>query len=371
MIKIVTLLGTRPEAIKSITSISELKKNPEIETEIWLSHQHPRVAEQILEIAYLEADVSFRVFSKRQSNITTLSKILKNLDLTIKKRCPNWLVVQGDTLTALAGALAGFYNNVNVAHLEAGLRSFNPKSPFPEEVNRNLISRIASVHFAPNKQAYKNLIQEGIYESDVTLCENLGLDLMVKLLKEEMEVIQNPAMTPQTILVTIHRKELLLHSGLEKTILSLRDLADSLFSKAIILFPLHPNPLISKLANKHLSGVKNIVITHPMPYRDFIKNLLSASLIITDSGGIQDEAAFLEKPTIILREATEREILNPHKMKLVNPWDEQLSEKIISLANDLLKEYHYDVERIKQKIDAYSYNANIIVKKFNQINSKS
>ena len=362
--KIAFLLGTRPEAIKSLLIIKELKKISNIQIKIWVSHQHLSVVEQILNLAELEADIGFDTFDINQSNILALSKILKSLDEAINNYRPDWLFVQGDTLTALVGALAGFYSSIKVAHLEAGLRSFNKKSPFPEETNRILIAQIAHSHFAPSEQAYINLIHEGVQESDVIHCGNFGLDLMVSLLREKKQIIQNVNLASGNILVTIHRKELLQNDGAEKVFSSLIDLAIAFNKRLKIIFPLHPNPEILDLANSYLNNFENIILMPPLPYQDFIDYLYSATLIITDSGGIQDEAMFLEKPLIIMRESTEREIVNLKRTKLLSPWDSQLSEKLISFSNELIGDQSLDIQEINRKVETYSYNAEVVIKGF-------
>jgi len=307
------VIGTRPEAIKLAPVIRALRAARQLVPIVGATGQHGALAQDALALFGLKADHDLKLETRDPSAAGTVSAAMAVLATTIREVQPSVVVVQGDTASAFAGALAAFYAGVPVAHVEAGLRSRNLGAPFPEEGQRQLISRLASVHFAPTDSARESLMHEGVSPRDVPLTGNTGIDAlltMTRLLDHSpmmrARMRRRFAFLPggrRIVLVTAHRRESL-GQPLEKICAGLRLLAER--ADVEIVFPVHPNPAVSQTVRRALSGVPGIHLTDPLDYAECVWLLRRCDLVITDSGGLQEEAPTLGKPLLVLRDVTER-----------------------------------------------------------------
>ena len=299
------VIGTRPEAIKLAPLILEFKKEKIIKINIILSGQHKEMIQPIMDIFSLKEDVNLNVLGRCNSLEQTTALILSELDIFFDELKPDMVFVQGDTITAFAGALSAFFKNIPVAHVEAGLRTESIFSPFPEEANRRMISQITSLHFAPTKLAYDNLLKNGI-KKDIFVCGNTVVDALnlVTEKKKKFKIEGIDIFHEKFILTTIHRRENWGEplKNIAKAILNVVD--DNNGIKVIL--PMHKNPLVRNILIEQLGNNKNILLIDPLPYFEFILTLKNAFVVLTDSGGIQEEAHTLGKPILILRNSTER-----------------------------------------------------------------
>lgn len=329
-LKVLVLFGTRPEAIKLAPIIHELKKKF-FQTVVVTSSQHRELLSPFLELLEIETDFDLGVMRKNQTPNEICSKVLARLDKVLKAEKPHLLLVQGDTATTLAGALAGFYHKIPVGHVEAGLRSGDIYSPFPEEMNRRLVSQIASYHFAATESNRRNLLAEEIPSEKIFVTGNPVVDSLKFILKKAVPGPQIKQLLEETegqkrILLTTHRRE----SFGEKMKKNLKVLKDFVQKKkdVCLFFPVHPNPNVKSVTSEILAKQERIFLLEPLDYANFIFLMKSVWLIVSDSGGVQEEAPSLGKPLLVLRENTERpEAIsagvaklvggNPHTLKLM------------------------------------------------------
>lgn len=307
-LKILVLFGTRPEAVKLAPVIRELRKKY-FQTVIVSSSQHKELLKPFLKTLDIETDFDLRVMRKNQTPNEVCSKIIAKLDKVLAAEQPDLILIQGDTTTTLAGALAGFNRKIAVAHIEAGLRSGNIDSPFPEEMNRRLVSNIASFHFAATEKNRRNLLAEGVPNEKIFVTGNTVVDTLKFILKtgEGSEKIQNVLdQTKETkrILLTTHRRESF-GETMSGNLKVLRDFVEKR-KDVCLLFPVHPNPNVRLVTSEILAGCDRIHLLEPLDYVDFVTVMKNAWLIVSDSGGVQEEAPSLGKPLLILRENTER-----------------------------------------------------------------
>lgn len=311
MKKILLVFGTRPEAIKMAPLYYALKKESKFfETKICVTAQHREMLDQVLNFFDITPDYDLNLMSKNQTLFDTTDKILSNIDKVLDDFNPSLLIVQGDTTTTFTASLAAYYKKIKVAHLEAGLRSNNKYSPFPEEINRRLTSVIANFHFAPTESNKNNLFNEGIknhvYVTGNTVIDALflGLDLIKQ--KNEKDIIsqfKDIDFSKKIILVTGHRRE---SFGLpfENICYALKEIAQK--HDVEIIYPVHLNPNVQKPVHEILEDVKNIHLLEPLDYPSMLWLMNKSYLVLTDSGGIQEEAPSLGKPVLVMREVTER-----------------------------------------------------------------
>lgn len=309
MIKLLFWVGTRPEAIKLAPVIVAARKAGRFEVVVVCSGQHPEMAIEALQEFSIKPDFSFRKLEP-SSLAEGLATLVNRASKTLSRERFDWMVVHGDTLSTLAGALASFMLNLRVAHVEAGLRSFNLDEPFPEEANRAIISRVASLNFAPTDLSVSNLIREGVSKSKVFKVGNTIVD-SVRLVAESFPQRRE---VKNLVLVTAHRREN--WSNLTELARAINLLAND-FPDSRFLLPLHPNPLVRD-SFIGLAGLPNVEVTAPLRYRTFLETLSSARLVITDSGGIQEEVVSLGTNCLVLRGVTERpEVLDTGLVTLV------------------------------------------------------
>lgn len=312
------VFGTRPEAIKLSPLIRRLQ--PHYGVQVCVTAQHRKMLDQVLEAFAIRPDYDLDVMRPGQTLIESSARILGELEPVIAASRPDLVVVQGDTTTTFCGALAGFYSGVPVAHVEAGLRTGDLRQPFPEEANRVLTSRLATLHFAATQGAADNLASEGI-TSNVWVTGNTGIDAVLdvrdRLESGELKAPSVSFLDPgkRLVLVTAHRRESF-GPGFERICEALAAIAQR--GDVQVVYPVHPNPKVQEPVNRHLRGRANVILVEPLEYVEFINVLRRAYLVLTDSGGIQEEGPSLGKPILVLREKTERpEAVEAGTVKLV------------------------------------------------------
>jgi UDP-N-acetylglucosamine 2-epimerase (non-hydrolysing) len=306
--KIFVLFGTRPEAIKLAPVIHELRaKN--FKTVVVSSSQHKDLLKPFLKSLEIETDYDLKVMSKNQTPHEVCSRVISKLDKILDAEKPDLILVQGDTTTTLAGAIAGFNRRIKVGHIEAGLRSGNLSSPFPEEMNRRLTTQLASFHFAATEENKRNLLSENVSAKKIFVTGNTVVDSLQFILKNLQPSEKIRALIQQTkglkrILLTTHRRE----SFGETMSENLKVLGDFVEKRknACLIFPVHPNPNVREATEKALANRERIFLLEPLDYADFVALMKKSWLIVSDSGGVQEEAPSLGKPLFVLRENTER-----------------------------------------------------------------
>ena len=311
MQKVLTVFGTRPEAIKLAPVVHALKAAPDFQAVVCVTGQHRQILDQMLAFFGVDADHDLNVMRPDQS-LTGLSALtLQALQPVLERERPDWVVVQGDTTAAMAAALAAYYAKIKVAHVEAGLRTGDKYAPFPEEVNRRIIGVIADLHFAPTETARAALLAENEDPARITVTGNSGIDSLFWTLERVRAGTVRPPQDLEAaigarrlILVTAHRRENF-DAGLEEICGALKALVER-FEDVVAVLPVHPNPNVKGPIERMLTGVPRIRLTAPVDYGPFVWLLDRANLILTDSGGIQEEATSLGKPMLVMREVTER-----------------------------------------------------------------
>lgn len=341
-IKVMTIFGTRPETIKLAPIIKQLEAEPEHFTSIVaVTAQHRSMLDQMLEVFALTPEVDLDIMEPNQSLFQVTQKTLQRLENVLAQYAPDVVLVQGDTTSTFVGALAGFYRKIKVAHVEAGLRTHQKFSPFPEEMNRRLTSALADIHFPPTLLGKENLLAEGMREENIFITGNTGVDA-ARMILDEQHRFDSPelnsilATSRRTIVITAHRRENFgeAFEGVAQAILELV----AVHPDIQIVFPVHLNPNVRRVFHAQLQNHERVHLLEPLEYRSFINLLARAHLILTDSGGIQEEAPTLRKPVLVLRESTERpEALREGFLKLVGC----NTERIVSEATRLLQDEAY------------------------------
>jgi UDP-N-acetylglucosamine 2-epimerase (non-hydrolysing) len=328
--KILVVFGTRPEVVKLAPVIRAIEKTPGLRPVLCATAQHRGMLDQMTEAFALRPDHDLNLMRPGQTPDEVAERVLASLRPVLSRESPDLLMVQGDTTTAAAAALAAFYRGVPVAHVEAGLRSFNPADPFPEEINRSLVDRFAALLFAPTSRSKRNLLREGAAASRIFVTGNTAVDALKWAL--DREPAPEAASGEKTVLVTLHRRESF-GKPLEGLFRALREIVDR-HPDARIVYPVHPNPSVKGLAGRMLSH-ERISLRPPAGYFDMVRLMRSCLFILTDSGGIQEEAPTLGKPVLVARNATERpEVLEAGAARLVgtNP------ARVFREASRLLKD---------------------------------
>ena len=313
------MFGTRPEAIKMCPIILATKKYNNFSVTICTTGQHLELLDDVLTLFGLEADYKFQLMEHGQSLTSLTHRIMKELENVVKIVKPDLLFVHGDTTTALTASLVGFYNKIQIAHVEAGLRSFNLDAPWPEEFNRKTISSMAKLHFAPTQENATNLVSEGISEDRIFVTGNTVVDAL-QIIEHKHTFIPHDINFYEkkcAILVTLHRRESF-PVGIENVCRAVKELAET-YKEVCILFPMHPNQKVREIIKTHLSNNIAVKLCEPLRYDSFLRAMRLSRFIITDSGGIQEEAAAMGKPVLIARSVTERmELVRAGGAKLVS-----------------------------------------------------
>ena len=307
--KILSVFGTRPEAIKMAPLVKKLKETEGIESVLCVTAQHREMLDQVLSLFELVPDYDLNIMKPNQTISMITTNVRLGLDEIFEKEKPDIVLVHGDTTTTFAAALSAFYHQVSVGHVEAGLRTYDKYSPFPEEMNRVLTGHIADIHFAPTLRNKENLLREGINEADIFITGNTVIDALLEVADKPYEFEEETLKkldfeNKRVITVTCHRRENL-GENMENIFGAIRQIGDE-FDDVEIVYPVHLNPKVREIAGRILNGAENIHLIEPLQYQPFVNLQAKSYLIITDSGGMQEEAPSLGKPVLVVRKETER-----------------------------------------------------------------
>jgi UDP-N-acetylglucosamine 2-epimerase (non-hydrolysing) len=339
--KILVVFGTRPEAVKMAPVVKQLREHSELaESRVCVTGQHREMLDQVLGIFGLVPDYDLNIMSEDQSLASVSARVLMGLDEVFENYQPDWVLVQGDTTTAMATSLAAFYRRIKVGHVEAGLRTYDKFQPFPEEINRQIVDALSDLHFAPTERACQNLRREGVPDSSIRVTGNTVIDAMlwvrehVRRLKPRLpEGLARALPGNRLILVTGHRRESF-GAGLEQICLAIREIAER-FRDVLIVYPVHLNPNVQEPVRRILGGLERVMLVTPLPYATFAWLMDRCHLILTDSGGVQEEAPSLGKPVLVMREVTERpEGIEAGNASLVGTGKERIVRETSRLLND-------------------------------------
>lgn len=333
------IFGTRPEAIKMAPLVQEFKKHIDFETKVCVTAQHREMLDQVLDFFQITPDYDLNLMKPNQNLYSLTADIITELKPILEEFQPDYVYVHGDTTTTMAASIASFYSGAKVCHVEAGLRTHNKRSPFPEEINRQVAGRICDYHFAPTEQSKANLLAENIKDQDVLVTGNTVIDALLdssnrvqNIQNEEIEYLKELVDTnKRLILVTGHRREN--HGqGFINICEALKEIALT-HPDVQIIYPVHLNPNVQKPVHEILDGIENVQLIDPLAYPAFVWLMTQSYMIITDSGGVQEEAPSLGKPVLVMRDTTERpEAVEAGTVILVGT----VKAKIVTEANDLL-----------------------------------
>jgi UDP-N-acetylglucosamine 2-epimerase (non-hydrolysing) len=329
-LKILFVFGTRPEAIKLAPVIRCLREDPRFEARVAVTAQHRAMLDQVLAAFAIQPDRDLNVMQAGQTLAQSASRIIAALEPVLDSERPDCVIVQGDTTTTFCGALAAFYQRIPVAHVEAGLRTGDLREPFPEEMNRVLTTRLAALHFAATESAADNLRREGIDQANIFVTGNTGIDAVLAV-RDSLPPLERGD-GKKTILVTAHRRESF-GEGFSRICRALRRLAER--PDVEIVYPVHPNPNIQSVVREQLRDVANITLLEPVDYVAFVDLMRRAHLLLTDSGGIQEEGPSLGKPVLVMREKTERpEAVEAGTARLIGTDEDAIVAEAAQLLDD-------------------------------------
>ncbi len=332
--QVMVVMGTRPEAVKLAPVVLELTARLPVKPVVVATAQHREMLDQVLELFGIRPDYDLNLMVPDQSLFHVTGKAIGGFEKVLSETEPGLILVQGDTTTAFIGALAGFYDKIPVGHVEAGLRTGNKYSPFPEEINRRLVSVIADVHFAPTERNRKNLMSEGVPEKSIRVTGNTVIDALKMTASKPLD--KQPVDTSsyeKTILITAHRRENF-GQPLQEICEAVREMSLKRPS-FLFVYPVHLNTHVQETANAVLRGLRNVVLLPPMEYHPFVHLMAKADLILTDSGGIQEEAPSLGKPVLVLRKETERpEAVEAGTVKVIGTSKETVIRETLALLEN-------------------------------------
>ncbi|HHV99163.1 MAG TPA: UDP-N-acetylglucosamine 2-epimerase (non-hydrolyzing) [Clostridiaceae bacterium] len=347
-----TVFGTRPEAVKMAPLVKELEKHDSIRSIVCVTAQHRQMLDQVLEIFGIVPDYDLNIMKDRQTLIDITTNALLGLDAVLEKEKPDIVLVHGDTTTTFVGSLAAFYRHIKVGHVEAGLRTFDKYFPYPEEMNRRLTGVLSDLHFSPTQTNKNNLINEGVDAQNIYLTGNTVIDALKTTVKkdyifENKQLNEVDFINKKVLTVTAHRRENL-GKPLENICTALKRIADN-YSDIVIVYPVHLNPAVQETARRILGGHPRVHLIDPLGVQD-MHNLIDRSyMILTDSGGLQEEAPSLGKPVLVLRNETERpEAVKAGTVKLAGT-DEA---KIVELATQLLDDEN-EYSKMSKAVNPY------------------
>lgn len=347
-LKILSIFGTRPEAIKMAPVIRELESCSDIESRVVLTAQHREMLDQVVDTFNIKPDYDLEVMRPGQDLFDVTAAVLKGLKGILEVERPHLVLVQGDTTTTFTGALAAFYRQIPVGHIEAGLRTYQKFAPFPEEINRVLTTRLADLHFAPTDRSRDALLKEGVDRARIFVTGNPVIDALYQALEQPYHL--DPAISrafrdnKRVILLTTHRRENL-GAPLQGVYMALREVLLA-HPDVGVVFPVHKNPAVRREVNSILRGVERVYLTEPLDYLPFINVMKMSYLVLTDSGGIQEEAPALGKPVLVLREVTER--------------PEAVAFGTARLIGTDLRKVEYEVNHLLDDEDAYLRMSNAV-----------
>lgn len=337
------IFGTRPEAIKMAPIVAALKQSEYFECVVTVTGQHREMLDQVNELFGIVPDHDLNILQQRQSLSAIMTRTIDGLDKLFAENKPDAVIVQGDTTTSTAGAIAAFYHGIPVVHVEAGLRSGNLFSPFPEEANRKMTSQIASLHLAPTSTSKANLLAEGVNAEDIVITGNTVIDALLTTVDKQIpfsdpRLEELAASGRKILLVTTHRRENQGDAmrGVSRALARLADAEPDL----VIVLPVHKNPVVREAVLPALEGKSNVVVTEPLAYGEFTRMLSLAHIVLTDSGGVQEEAPSLGKPVLVMRDNTERpEAVHAGTVTLIGTDEERIVKEVDRLLHD---QGHFD-----------------------------
>jgi UDP-N-acetylglucosamine 2-epimerase (non-hydrolysing) len=334
-LKVLSVFGTRPEAIKMAPVVNELKKYPQqIASIVCVTAQHRQMLDQVLDLFGITPDDDLNIMQANQSLATITASALTKLDEVLLREKPDWVLTQGDTTTAMVATLAAFYHRIRVGHIEAGLRTWDKFQPFPEEINRKIADGISDLHFAPTETSRQNLLREGVTDKTIVVTGNTVIDALLEIADRSFDWMTSPlAAVPQNkrlILVTAHRRENF-GEPFEKMCLALRRMAER-WPDAHLVYPVHLNPNVREVVNRVLRNIPNVTLLEPLEYLPLVQLMKHSYLVLTDSGGLQEEAPGLGKPVLVMRETTERpEGVEAGTVRLVGTETENIVKAVAEL----------------------------------------
>ncbi len=338
-IKVMTVFGTRPEAIKMAPIVLELQKHPDtIVPVVAVTAQHREMLDQVLNLFHIKPDHDLNIMAAGQTLFDITTRAMMGLDKVLTEEEPDIVLVHGDTTTTFAGALAAYYHQTAVGHVEAGLRTHNKYSPFPEEMNRRLTGCIADLNFAPTSTSEANLLAENVPPESIFVTGNTVIDALHHTVRDDFDFQENSLKdvdfaNKRIILVTTHRRENL-GEPMRHVYKALKQLTEE-FDDVEVVFPVHKNPKVREVVNEELGGLAKVHLIDPLDYEPFANLMHRAYLILTDSGGVQEEAPALGKPVLVLRDTTERpEAVDAGTVKLIGTDRERVYEEAKKLLTD-------------------------------------
>lgn len=338
-IKVMTVFGTRPEAIKMAPIVLELQKHPDtIVPVVAVTAQHREMLDQVLNLFHIKPDHDLNIMAAGQTLFDITTRAMMGLDKVLTEEKPDIVLVHGDTTTTFAGALAAYYHQTAVGHVEAGLRTHNKYSPFPEEMNRRLTGCIADLNFAPTSTSEANLLAENVPPESIFVTGNTVIDALHHTVRDDFDFQENSLKdvdfaNKRIILVTTHRRETL-GEPMRHVYKALKQLTEE-FDDVEVVFPVHKNPKVREVVNEELGGLAKVHLIDPLDYEPFANLMHRAYLILTDSGGVQEEAPALGKPVLVLRDTTERpEAVDAGTVKLIGTDRERVYEEAKKLLTD-------------------------------------
>ncbi|WP_238906081.1 UDP-N-acetylglucosamine 2-epimerase (non-hydrolyzing) [Clostridium sp. YIM B02506] len=351
-IKIFTIFGTRPEAIKMAPLVKELEKREGIVSKVCVTAQHREMLDQVLNYFDIKTDYDLNIMKSKQTLTGITTKVLEGLEEVFEEEKPDMILVHGDTTTTFGGALAAFYKQIKVGHVEAGLRTFDKYFPFPEEMNRKLTGALADIHFAPTVGSKNNLLREGVKEEDIYVTGNTVIDAMEHTVKEEYvfeteELNHIDFNKKKVIMITAHRRENW-GEGIENICTALKTIVEE--NKDVeLVYLVHLNPVVKDVVYKHLNDKERVHLLTPQDTKETHNLMNKCFMVMTDSGGLQEEAPHLGKPVLVLRDVTERpEAVEAGTVKLVGTD----VETIIKEANDLIRDKEA-YEKMSKSVNPY------------------
>lgn len=351
-VKVITIFGTRPEAIKMAPLVKEMEKNPNIENKVCVTAQHRQMLDQVLDLFDISPDFDLNIMQSKQTLTGITTRVLEGLEDIFEKENPNLVLVHGDTTTTFAGALAAFYQKIKVGHVEAGLRTFDKYFPFPEEMNRKLTGSIADLHFAPTTGSKSNLLREGIDEKDIFVTGNTVIDAM-EFTVEDSYVFNNNELNDieydkkKVIMVTAHRRENW-GDGIENICNALKRIVEE-NNDVEIVYLVHLNPVVKDVVYRILGGIPRVHLLPPLDTKETHNLMNKCFMVMTDSGGLQEEAPHLGKPVLVLRDVTERpEAVKAGTVKLVGTD----INTILNTANELIRD-SAEYDKMSRAINPY------------------
>ena len=334
MIKVMSIFGTRPEAIKMAPLVKELESRKEIESIVCVTAQHRQMLDQVLQTFNIKPDYDLNIMKQGQTLSEVTSRALLGLEEIFKEEKPDIVLVHGDTTTTFAGALAAFYNQIAIGHVEAGLRTYDKYSPFPEEMNRQMVDCMTDMYFAPTELSKENLLKQNIDESKIYVTGNTAIDAMkTTVSKEYKNDIFNWIGNDRMILLTAHRRENL-GDPMRNIFRAIRRIVDEIDDVKVV-YPIHMNPKVREVANEIFEGCDKVRLIEPLEVFDFHNFQNKSYIIMSDSGGIQEEAPSLGKPVLVLRDTTERpEGIEAGTLKLVGTNENVIYDEAIKLLTN-------------------------------------